>query len=86
MTEHLSYSTLSISLTKQINKMEKKNQGIYFTPPNTVNKNIKLLEPYIKNIKDVLEPSCGSCEYVLCLNKIYPELTITGIELNNIIF
>ena len=86
MTEHLSYSTLSISLTKQINKMEKKNQGIYFTPPNTVNKNIKLLEPYMENIKNVLEPSCGSCEYVLCLNKIYPELTITGIELNNIIF
>ena len=47
----MEYSPLSYSLTKQINKIEKKNNGIYFTPPDTINKNLKLLEPYINNIK-----------------------------------
>lgn len=84
------YSELSISLTNKISKTEKKNNGIYFTPPETIYKNIKLLEPYIKDIKNVLEPSCGSCEYILALNEhfklIKNNCNITGIELNKTIF
>lgn len=80
------YSALSIKLTTLLSKNEKKNNGIYFTPPDTVYKNIQLLEPYMKNITTVLEPSCGSCEYILKLNNIYPDINITGIELNKTIF
>jgi len=84
------YSDLSISLTKKISKTEKKNNGIYFTPPETIYKNIELLQPYIKNIKNVLEPSCGSCEYILALNQHFKQsennCNITGIELNKTIF
>ena len=80
------YSKLSLSLTKQIDKNDKKNNGIYFTPPKTINKNIGFLRPYIKNFKNVLEPSCGSCEYILSLNKLYSHLNITGIEFNKTIF
>ena len=40
----------------------------------------------MKNIKNILEPSCGSCEYILKLNNIYSNINITGIELNKIIF
>ena len=40
----------------------------------------------INSIKDVLEPSCGSCEYILNLNNINPNIHITGIELNKTIF
>jgi adenine-specific DNA-methyltransferase len=82
----LKYSELSKSLTKQINKNEKQNYGIYFTPPETIYKNIQFLEPYMKNIKNILEPSCGSCEYILKLNNIYPNINIVGIELNKIIY
>ena len=82
----MEYSPLSYSLTKQINKIEKKNNGIYFTPPDTINKNLKLLEPYINNIKNVLEPSCGSCEYIRMLYNNYKHLEITGIELNKTIY
>ena len=85
-SEHTNYSKLSVSLTKQINKTEKKNNGIFFTPPNTVNKTIELLEPYMANITDVLEPSCGSCEYILPLHEQFGHINITGIELNNTIF
>ena len=81
-----SYSKLSLSLTKQIDKNDKKSNGIYFTPPKTIDKNIECLKPYIKNFKNVLEPSCGSCEYVVSLNNLYSHLNITGIEFNKTIF
>ena len=82
----INYSNLSYKLTKEISKTEKKAEGIYFTPPNTIQINLTLLEPYVKNIKNVLEPSCGSCEYVLALNDRYKHLDITGIEYNKVIY
>jgi adenine-specific DNA-methyltransferase len=82
----LKFSELSQSLTKKINIRDKKNDGIYFTPPETVAKNIKLLEPFIKNMKTVLEPACGSCEYILQLKDAYSNMNITGIELNETIY
>lgn len=80
------YSELSRKLTTKLNKNEKKNNGIYFTPPETIYKNIKFLEPFMKNRMKVLEPSCGSCEYIVRLNNINPNINITGIELNKTIF
>jgi len=85
MTE-FKYSDLSYTLTKKLNKTEKKNNGIYFTPPKTINKNIELLEPYMENINEILEPSCGSCEYISALMNKYHDKKITGIELNTTIF
>ena len=84
--KEVEYSELSKELTITLNKKEKKNNGIYFTPPKTIYKNIELLEPFMKNIKNILEPSCGSCEYILRLNNINPNIKITGIELNETIF
>lgn len=78
------YSELSKKLTNDINKKDKKNNGIYFTPPETIDKNIKLLEPYLKNVNTILEPSCGSCEYIFKLNN--NNFHITGMELNKTIF
>lgn len=80
------YSELSKNLTNNIDKIEKKNNGIYFTPPEIINKNIQYLEPYIKNIKSVLEPSCGSCEYILHINKMFSNINITGVEVIKTIF
>jgi type I restriction-modification system DNA methylase subunit len=83
--KNITYSNLSLQLTKEIDTNEKKNNGIYFTPPETIHKNLEILEPYMKKIKHVLEPSCGSCEYIQMLDKKY-KLSITGIEVNEIIF
>mgnify|MGYP005991572639 CR=1 FL=1 len=80
------YSELSIKLTKNLNKSEKKDNGIYFTPPKTITNNLKLLEPYMKDIKDVLEPSCGSCEFINTLSKNFEHLQIDGIEFNKKIY
>lgn len=80
------YIKLSRELTNNLSKIEKKQYGIYFTPPDTVSKTIDILAPYLQNIHTVLEPSCGSCEYILSLHTKYPHLQITGIEYNNTIF
>lgn len=82
----LNYSELSITLTEQLDKDIKKDNGIYFTPPKTIEYNISQLAEFIPNINNVLEPSCGSCEYILSLNKKYPNLNINGIEFNETIY
>ena len=83
---HIEFSDLSYKLTKKLAKDVKKNNGIYFTPPNTVRQNIIYIEPYMKNIKNILEPSCGSCEYILALHERFPDTIINGIEYNQVIY
>ena len=82
----MDYSPLSKELTSKLSKTLKKNGGIYFTPPSIIVENIKLLEPYMNTISNVLEPSCGSCEYINALLNNYKHLKITGIELNSTIY
>jgi len=82
----MEYSLISKELTRELSKIVKKDNGIYFTPPSCVNKNLKLLQPYINNTKNVLEPSCGSGEYITALHKLFPHLMITGIEYNETIY
>ena len=80
------YSDLSISLTAALNKNDKKNEGIYFTPPATIKRILDFLQPYMSNIHDILEPSCGSCEFIEMLNSTFTNKNITGIEYNKTIF
>lgn len=82
----MDFSLISKELTNKLSKIEKKKNGIYFTPPSCVNNNIKILEPYIKKVKNILEPSCGSCEYINALHKLMPNINITGIEYNETIY
>ena len=92
-TEHaLDYSQTSKELTSSLSKKEKKDNGIYFTPPSCVRKNIELLRKYlpeeIKGSFTILEPSCGSGEYIkaLCEDGMLSLSKITGVEINKIIF
>lgn len=80
------YSELSHSLTKTLSSKEKKENGIFFTPPITVHNSLKILQPYMKHIKTVLEPSCGSGEFLNGLLKHKQPLDVTGIELNTTIY
>lgn len=80
------YSKLSYTLTNLLDKTEKKQNGIYFTSRNIINNNLELLKPYMLNIKYILEPSCGSCEYILRLHEINNTYNITGIEINKKIY
>ena len=80
------YSNLSYKLTKLINKKEKQNNGIYFTPPNTIIKALNILFNYNKTFNNILEPSCGSCEFIDKLLNFYPNATVSGVEYNKIIY
>ena len=79
------FSSLSISLTKKLDNNEKKKNGIYFTPKSIINSMIdKILKN--KDIKYVLEPSCGSCEILNILDNKLNDIEIDAIELNSTIF
>ncbi len=85
MTSNI-YSELSKKLTSTISKQEKKSQGIYFTPPETVNKCIEKIKKYNYQFNSILEPSCGSGEFILYIINNFPNANINGIEYNNTIY
>ena len=85
MTEGKEMS-LSELLSKKIDKITKKKQGIYFTPPNIVIQTMELLIPFLENVKNILEPSCGSGEFIQSINQYCSHVEIIGIEQNIEIF
>ena len=78
--------SLSELLSKQIDKNTKKKQGIYFTPTDIVRQNIELLHPFLSSVKNILEPSCGSGEFIQFINHNCCDVNIIGIERNKEIF
>jgi adenine-specific DNA-methyltransferase len=80
------YSLLSCKLTKDINRDEKRDNGIYFTPPKTIVKCLDILAQYNRAFNNILEPSCGSCEFIEKIRNYHPSASITGVEYNKIIY
>ena len=62
------YSQFSIDITRQINRDEKKEYGIFITPKIIITKLFDAIIKYTSenglNIQTILEPSCGTCEMV----------------------
>ena len=81
------FSQLSHSLTKKLPKKVKKDNGIFFTPLDIITTIYDFISD-IKNyeVKNVLEPSCGSCQFINFLNRKYDGITIRGVEYNESIF
>ena len=93
MSNELQFSSLSLELTKKLSSKIKKDNGIYFTPKSIIKKTIDIIKnipDYTDNIefKTILEPSCGSCEFIKYIIKEFPnkKLNITAIEFNDIIY
>ena len=84
------FSPLTIEITNLLSKNDKKTHGIFFSPKTIIEKLTQELLFYISQeniqINTILEPSCGSCEIVLKLNKLFNNSNIDAIELNHIIF
>ena len=82
MSNNINYSELSQKLTKKIKN--KKEKGIFFTPYCTIDKIINILKKY--TFKTILEPSCGSGQFIERINDNFKDVRITGIELEKEIY
>jgi len=85
-----SFSMLSLSLNDQLNKNLKKDYGIFFTSQILINiilNRLKIILSKINiRISKILEPSCGSGEFLFSLNKYFCKTKILGIEHNESIY
>ena len=87
-----SFSPLSKRITESLSKDEKKNGGIFFTPPSCIQRIMTLLRgdgvslSTHSRFASILEPSCGSGEFLSALLREYPSANITGIELHPVIY
>ena len=84
------YSQLSLTVTKELTKKEKKDYGIFITPKVIIekltNSVIKIANDNNIIIKDILEPSCGTCEFVNYIDAILNDVKIDAVEYNFNIF
>jgi adenine-specific DNA-methyltransferase len=79
------FHKFSISFTSKTDKSIKKQHGIYFTPKTIRQLLVDKLETWQdKNSElNILEPSCGSGEFIYTLSKKFINSLIVGIELNH---
>ena len=71
------FSQYSIDITNGLTKQEKKDDGIFLTP-RTIRLKLNERTIYWMNElqikpKLILEPSCGSCEFISDLDGIYKK-------------
>lgn len=78
------FSAISKDLSSLIPKDTRKNEGIYFTPKNVRDKVINYLENH--KFQSVLEPSCGSGEFINDIQSKFNKIKIVGIEYNKTIY
>jgi adenine-specific DNA-methyltransferase len=78
------FSDCSITLTKKLTKETKRKEGIYFTPTSIVKKIVDYVFKIKDDISTVLEPSCGSGQFLDYLSNF--SIKITGIEKNETIY
>lgn len=82
------FSKLTIDITKQLSKAIKKEQGIFITPKTIITKLCNKINEFIplEQFQNILEPSCGTCEFINFMNTRVEGKTIDCIEQNDIIF
>jgi adenine-specific DNA-methyltransferase len=62
----------------------RKANGQYMTPYDIINSSLKLID--IKNFKKILEPSCGTGQFIEKIIEINKKAKVTGIELDKKIY
>lgn len=84
------FSELTIAVTKNLTKEEKKKYGIFISPNSIISSLYSTILTHLNNdtnsVKRILEPSCGTCEIVNFCDKILNNVEIDAIELNNKIY
>jgi len=77
------FSELTIEITKNLTKEEKKNHGIFITPKSIISSLYSVVLKHLNNdtssITRILEPSCGTCEVVN-----FCDINLHGVEIHAI--
>jgi len=80
------FSEISKSLAKRLDLKTRKAEGIFFTPASIRQKIFDFLIERVFEPKSILEPSCGSGEFIEDCLREFPEADITGVEYNKTIY
>ncbi len=80
------FSATSTALHASIPLSTRQAEGIYFTPRAARDRLFAVLGPYDLRPAHILEPSCGSGEFIHDARIHYPDAHITAIEKNPTIF
>jgi hypothetical protein len=91
MSNSNQFSELTIKITKNLSKTEKKNYGIFITPYSIIHSLFSSVSAHLggdlTSIKKILEPSCGTCEIVKYCDQFDSlDFTIDAVELNPTIY
>ena len=78
MTTTRPYTDLTLAVTAQLSKQEKKEYGFFVTPPVIIDRHLAAIKPF-GPFTQILEPSCGTCEIVLAASREFPEASIVGV-------
>jgi adenine-specific DNA-methyltransferase len=82
----MSFSELTLSVTKGLSKAEKKKYGFFVTPPTIIHHMIQRIQRENPVVHSILEPSCGTGEFITACQKAFPEVPIDGIEWNPTVY
>lgn len=84
------FSELTLNVTKILTKEEKKEYGIFISPKSIISSLFNSVLTYLDNdvsqIKNILEPSCGTCEIVNWCDANMDNVQIDAIELNSTVY
>ena len=81
------FSELSIDVTRKLSKKEKQDYGFFVTPRAILEQLFTCIQQHlILNSIDIIEPSCGTCEIVNWIDKVFDNVNIDAVELNQTVF
>lgn len=80
------HSVLTKEITNHLSKKEKKDYGIFFTPSEATDECVERVKKYYPSPIDVLEPSCGSGQFIDSVQRKMPLANITAVEYNDEIY
>jgi type I restriction-modification system DNA methylase subunit len=82
------FSDLSIEVTRKLTKKEKQDYGFFVTPRAILEKLFVCIQEHLGLNKqiDIIEPSCGTCEIVNCIDNMFNNANIDAVELNQTIY
>lgn len=81
------FSELSIDVTRKLSKKEKQDYGFFVTPRAILEMLFTCIQQHLNiNSIDIIEPSCGTCEIVNLIDKLFDNVNIDAVELNQTVY